>query len=170
MIWKSPVSDRDIRACYIPVGCRWNSHGKLESKPQMLRQRLHPDLFGGVVTGVDHVHAEFHRVEVGVVCAFASDERVDAHGLRLGDVPAAAARDDPDVSSDGRAAGNQLGSGRELPLDPPDQLFSGQRQLAVDAQPLASIVAEPPLERDVEPPREDHVVADLGMDVERDVR
>ena len=29
---------------YIPVGCRWNSHGSSNRRPEMLRQRLHPDL------------------------------------------------------------------------------------------------------------------------------
>ena len=50
------------------------------------------------------------------------------------------------------------------------QFFARQRQFAVHAEPLAAIVAEPPFQRDVEPPRQHHVVADLGVDVERDVR
>ena len=50
----------------------------------MLRQGLHPHLFGGIVPRVDDVHAEFHRVEVGVVGAFAGDQRVEARRLAPG--------------------------------------------------------------------------------------
>ena len=67
-------------------GQGWRSHPRgvvvelpLEAEPcrEMGRQRLDADRLGGVVAGVDHVHPELHRVEVGVVRSFAGDERVE---------------------------------------------------------------------------------------------
>src|ERR1051326_8096950 len=51
----------------------WNG----ELAREVLRQRLDPYGFGGVVAGEDRVHAELHRVEERVVGALAGEVGVE---------------------------------------------------------------------------------------------
>src|ERR1051326_1723517 len=84
----------------------WNG----ELAREVLRQRLDPYGFGGVVAGEGRVHAELHRVEERVVGALAGEVGVEPGLARRGDPAPRAAGDDPDPQRERRPPGNQLRS------------------------------------------------------------
>ena len=92
-------------------------------------QRLHADRFGGVVPGIDRVHAELHRVEIAVMGAFPGEEAVQTHGVGRADPVAGSARDDSDPVRELGSTGNQPGPDAQQVLDASDQRCARLRRI-----------------------------------------
>ena len=63
----------------------------------MLRQGLHSERLGSVVSGVENVDAAFLRLEVGMMRALAGQERIQPLRGSAGDPASASARQDSDA-------------------------------------------------------------------------
>ena len=147
-----------------------------EPLPDMRARACTPTCLGRIVPGVDNIHAPLHRVEVGVMRSFAGDEGVEAGVPCGGDHVPGAAGDDPHPAHPLGSPGDEPRPGGRGPermthLEE-ERIASGEprRGMAPDPDRGATIVAEPPLHLDPEPPGEHDVVAHLGVEVERDVR
>ena len=114
-------------------------------------------------------------VEVGVVGALAGDVGVEPGGPGLADHAPRPAGDDADSGDPLGPAGYEpraRGEGAERPVHLAEECLArgqtgGGEPPDPDRAPL--VVAEPALDLDAQPVGQDHVVADLGMEVERNV-
>src|SRR3954447_11556322 len=148
----------------------------VETLRYMRGERLNPERLSCIVAGVDDVQPVFHRVKVCMMGAFSGNKCVET-GVTGG------GNHVPRSSSDNADAGRPLRATRDQGRAPFERMqhavqlqgnrFPG-RQTAGRVTPhpdwMTSVVSEPAFDLKSEPLGEHGIVADLGMDVERNVR
>lgn len=146
--------------------------GQPKAGRHMGAQRFHSNLLGGVVSGVDDVDLELHGVEVGMVGTLARNEGVEASGTCRPNPRPGGPRDHANRPDQFRTSRHQARSRLEQLIKSLDQLgpadTARQRPPHPDVDPLVSIERRQ-LTKSNRPGKDD-VVANLRMDVERDVR
>ena len=148
------------------------SRSKLESRLRTsnVRERFHAYRFGRVVPCVDNVDTEFFGIEMRMVGALARDERIDPGVPRSLDHRSGTAGDDSDSGSAYGSGADDMRIDVQRLRQSVHKLCSVERKLSCNADRLALVVSKAVGIDKTELPRQDRVVSDVRMDVQRDVR
>jgi len=146
--------------------------GNPEPLAQMGRERLNTERFRRVMPRVDHVEPQLHRIEVGVVGALTGKVGVQACRVGRADPAARATADYADAMAERWAARQQPRPSVEELVDALDQGLARKwwLQSSLNAKRDATVEIERLRRAKLERLSEPGIVADYGVDVERDVR
>lgn len=133
-------------------------------------QRFHTERFGGVMTRVKEVDADFFSERVTPMRSLAGDECVDPFGVCLRDFAAGAPRHDADVTRPCRTTRANMRFRAESTCESPRKLLTGHLRNRAHSERLPFPHEERLAFREAKRAAELRGVADRWMDIERQMR
>ena len=142
-----------------------------------IAERAHAERLRGVVARVEHDDSQLARLDRGVMRAFADDQRVESRARRLAQrrrIGAGAGADAPARVTRSRSNGVVTSVSAEL-ARPDRRALSAITRVGMSRRPAQAdvdrlVASEPAARLETQAPREQRIVAELRMHVERQMR